>query len=105
MASNSTRGKGYSGLALTGVLSPPADHGARAIIGRPPVRWKFHLPSVTIAPYRVHLTLLDDISSEAGQAAVRFYNELWASGVEVLFDDRDERAGVKFADADIIGPP
>ncbi|ABP54256.1 prolyl-tRNA synthetase [Salinispora tropica CNB-440] len=60
---------------------------------------------VTIAPYQVHLTLLDDLASAAGELARRVYDELWAAGVEVLFDDRDERAGVKFADADVIGLP
>jgi prolyl-tRNA synthetase len=60
---------------------------------------------VTIAPYHAHLTLLDDLGSPAGQRAQRCYDELWAAGVEVLFDDRAERAGVKFADADVIGLP
>jgi prolyl-tRNA synthetase len=60
---------------------------------------------VTIAPYHVHLCLLDSVESPAGEAAERLYRELWASGVEVLLDDRDERAGVKFAGADIIGLP
>ncbi|ASW58088.1 proline--tRNA ligase [Plantactinospora sp. KBS50] len=60
---------------------------------------------VSIAPYHAHLTLLDDVDSEAGEQARRIYDELWASGVEVLFDDRNERAGVKFADADVIGLP
>lgn len=60
---------------------------------------------VTIAPYHVHLTLLDDLDSPVGRFARRCYDELWAAGVEVLFDDRAERAGVKFADADLIGLP
>jgi len=60
---------------------------------------------VSIAPYHVHLTLLDDLGSPVGELAQRCYDELWAAGVEVLFDDRAERAGVKFADADVIGLP
>jgi prolyl-tRNA synthetase len=60
---------------------------------------------VSIAPYHAHLTLLDDLGSPVGELAQRFYDELWAAGVEVLFDDRAERAGVKFADADLIGLP
>lgn len=60
---------------------------------------------VTVAPYHVHLTLLDDPASAAGELARRVYDELWAAGVEVLFDDRAERAGVKFADADVVGLP
>jgi prolyl-tRNA synthetase len=60
---------------------------------------------VSIAPYHVHLTLLDDLGSPVGHQAQRFYDQLWAAGVEVLFDERAERAGVKFADADLIGLP
>ncbi|MFB9237927.1 proline--tRNA ligase [Plantactinospora siamensis] len=60
---------------------------------------------VTVAPYDVHLTLLDDLESAAGAVAQRLYAQLWAAGVEVLLDDRNERAGVKFADADVIGLP
>jgi prolyl-tRNA synthetase len=39
------------------------------------------------------------------EAAKKLYDELWARGVEVLWDDRDERPGVKFKDADLIGVP
>jgi len=60
---------------------------------------------VSIAPYHVHLTLLDDLDSDVGALAQQFYDELWAAGIEVLFDERPERAGVKFADADVIGLP
>jgi prolyl-tRNA synthetase len=60
---------------------------------------------VSIAPYHVSLVLLDTVDSPVGQLAQRFSDELWATGVEVLFDDRAERAGVKFADADVIGLP
>ena len=60
---------------------------------------------VSIAPYHVSLVLLDTVDSPVGQLAQRFSDELWATGVEVLFDDRTERAGVKFADADVIGLP
>jgi len=39
------------------------------------------------------------------EAGEKLYRELTAAGVEVLLDDRDERAGVKFKDADLIGLP
>ena len=58
---------------------------------------------ITVAPYHVHLALLP--GGEAESAAARLYNELQAAGVEVLFDDRNERPGVKFMDADLIGLP
>ena len=44
-------------------------------------------------------------SPYAQQLAEEIYNELQAAGISVLFDDRDERAGVKFNDADLIGCP
>jgi prolyl-tRNA synthetase len=59
----------------------------------------------SIAPYDVSLVLLDTLDSPVGELAQHFYDELWTTGVEVLFDDRTERAGVKFADADVIGLP
>ena len=56
---------------------------------------------VAIAPYRVHL-----MSLRGGEeTAVSLYNNLQQAGVDVLFDDREERPGVKFHDADLIGLP
>jgi len=54
----------------------------------------------SIAPFRVHL-----LSLGKNDEAEKLYNELTEKGVEVLFDDRDMRPGVKFADADLIGIP
>lgn len=56
---------------------------------------------VSVAPYHVHLVALPGNEEVAG----RLYADLWASGVEVLYDDRNESAGVKFNDADLIGCP
>ncbi|MCA9309229.1 prolyl-tRNA synthetase [Candidatus Saccharibacteria bacterium] len=53
-----------------------------------------------IAPARVHL-----VSLGANEEAEKLYTELQSKGVDVLFDDRDIRAGEKFADADLIGIP
>ncbi len=56
---------------------------------------------VAVAPYHVHLvSLVKD--SDAGE---NLYAQLKAAGVEVLYDDRKESAGVKFADADLLGVP
>jgi prolyl-tRNA synthetase len=60
---------------------------------------------VAIAPYPVHLTVLRGSDSPAGEVAERVYGALEAAGIGVLFDDRGERPGVKFADADLIGLP
>jgi prolyl-tRNA synthetase len=56
---------------------------------------------IPIAPYHVHLVGMAKMEKEADQV----YAQLMAAGVEVLFDDRDESAGVKFNDADLIGLP
>lgn len=58
---------------------------------------------ISIAPYQVHLVGL--FGGEAGTVAETIYSELQAAGIEVIYDDRDERAGVKFNDADLIGVP
>jgi prolyl-tRNA synthetase len=56
---------------------------------------------ITVAPYQVHLVAL-----QGGEAiAANLYADLQAAGIEVLYDDRNESAGVKFADADLIGCP
>jgi prolyl-tRNA synthetase len=58
---------------------------------------------ISVAPYAVHLLLLPDASTT--QVAEQLYADLRKAGVEVLFDDRDARLGVKFNDADLIGLP
>ena len=56
---------------------------------------------ITVAPYDVHLvSLVKDT-----EIAEKIYLELLDSGIDVLYDDRKESAGVKFADADLIGVP
>ena len=59
-----------------------------------------------IAPAQVHLVALNvPRSSEVVNAANHVYEQLTTQGIEVLYDDRNERPGVKFADADLIGIP
>jgi prolyl-tRNA synthetase len=60
---------------------------------------------VSVAPYPVHLVLLPGKDGSAEDQAEVFYQVLVEAGLEPLFDDRDERAGVKFNDADLIGIP
>jgi prolyl-tRNA synthetase len=60
--------------------------------------------SDSIAPYRVYLVRLGE-EDEVVKAADDLYNELTDKGIEVLYDDRDARAGEKFADADLYGIP
>lgn len=58
-----------------------------------------------IAPFEVIITPVNVRDALLLEAATSLYNELKAAGVDVLLDDRDERAGVKFNDADLIGVP
>ena len=59
-----------------------------------------------IAPYQVHLVGLNLSRAEVAQAADVLYKELWAQGIECLYDDRiDQSAGVKLNDADLLGLP
>ncbi len=59
---------------------------------------------MSIAPYHVIVTLVrvDDTTMQAGES---IHDDLTANGIEVLLDDRDERPGVKFNDAELIGVP
>jgi prolyl-tRNA synthetase len=59
---------------------------------------------VTVAPYQVHVVSLAR-EGEAHEAAERLYAAMEAAGIEVLYDDRETSAGVKFNDADLIGIP
>ena len=59
-----------------------------------------------VAPFAVHVVALNNAqSTHVAQVAKKLHDELVDAGVEVLLDDRDERPGVKFADADLIGIP
>ena len=58
-----------------------------------------------VAPYLVHLVCLDMKKDVQKETAEKIYNKLLEEKVEVLYDDRIERPGVKFNDADLIGLP
>jgi len=60
---------------------------------------------LSLAPYEVVLSPLNVNQAEVSELADKLYTELQAAGVDVLLDDRDQRPGVKFKDADLIGIP
>ena len=60
---------------------------------------------VSVAPYHAIISLVNIKDEEQVAAAERIYEELQRAGVEVLLDDRNERPGVKFKDADLLGIP
>lgn len=59
----------------------------------------------SIAPYHIHIIPVNSRDEKSMSAADKLYAELEEKGFEVLLDDRDERPGVKFKDADLIGIP
>jgi prolyl-tRNA synthetase len=87
---------GCYGLGVSRMLAavPEANHDKDGII------WP-----ISIAPFEVVILLLNPEDEAQARAAVRVYEELQERGVDVLLDERDERSGVKFKDADLIGIP
>lgn len=84
-------GIGVSRLVATAVEQNHDDDG---------IRWP-----MAIAPYQVMLTPIGKGGGEPFEVAETLHDELAALGVEVLLDDRNERPGVKFKDADLLGIP
>ena len=76
------------------IIDMPQNHDENGII------WP-----MSVAPYHVIITQVKTGDEAQDAAAEKIYRELMAAGVEVLLDDRDERPGVKFKDADLLGIP
>ena len=88
---------GCYGIGVTRVVAAAIEqnHDARGIIWPEP-----------LAPFQLVLVSLGaQKSPHVREAADRLYTELTAAGIEVLYDDRDARPGVKFADAELLGIP
>ncbi|MBP7747158.1 MAG: proline--tRNA ligase [Phycisphaerae bacterium] len=87
---------GCYGIGLNRIMAAAveAHHDADGII------WP-----MSIAPFEVLVINLDPKDEAAMQVGTRIHDQLAAAGIDVLFDDRDERAGFKFKDADLIGVP
>jgi prolyl-tRNA synthetase len=81
------------GVGRTAAAAVEQNHDEKGII------WPF-----PIAPFHVHLLSLGQSAGVTG-ATERLYEALHAAAFEALWDDRDERAGVKFNDADLVGAP
>jgi prolyl-tRNA synthetase len=60
---------------------------------------------ISVAPFEVVVTIVNPKNATASDAGGALYDALVAEGIDVLLDDRDERPGVKFNDADLIGIP
>lgn len=87
---------GCYGIGVSRVVASciEQNHDADGIVFPPP-----------IAPFEAVLCCLDPKNGETLGKAEEFYAELKAQGVDVILDDRDERPGVKFKDADLVGMP
>ena len=59
----------------------------------------------TVAPFQIHLIAIFDENGKVRTASEKLYDKLLKKGIDVLFDDRDLRAGEKFANADLLGIP
>lgn len=60
---------------------------------------------MAIAPWQVHLCAVRSDDERVRTAADKLYSDLQSAGVEVIYDDRNVRAGVMFSDADLLGVP
>ncbi|MCI6732828.1 MAG: proline--tRNA ligase [Lachnospiraceae bacterium] len=60
---------------------------------------------ISIAPWQVHICCMRADQEECRNVADKLYNDLQNAGIEVIYDDRDVRAGAMFADADLLGVP
>jgi prolyl-tRNA synthetase len=60
---------------------------------------------VAVAPFEAVLTVLNPKDVETAETGERLYEALRAEGIDVILDDRDERPGVKFKDAELVGIP
>jgi prolyl-tRNA synthetase len=58
-----------------------------------------------VAPYEVVVTIVNPKDVATAEAGAQLYEALQAAGIDVILDDRDERPGVKFKDADLVGIP
>ena len=87
---------GCYGIGVTRVVASciEQNHDENGILFPPP-----------IAPYEVVVICLDTKAEDVMQKADELYNHITTLGIDTLMDDREERPGVKFKDADLIGAP
>jgi prolyl-tRNA synthetase len=94
---------GSYGIGIERILTSAIEQSAGRFAARGQAD-AYALPP-TIAPFQVVVTVTNIKEPELLQAGENLARQLTASGIDVLLDDRDERAGVKFKDAELIGVP
>ncbi len=82
------------GIGRTAAAAIEQNHDERGII------WP-----KALAPIHVYILTVNAKREDLAQAALEIHDKLESAGYKALFDDRDERAGVKFTDADLLGAP
>ncbi|WP_247906991.1 proline--tRNA ligase [Streptococcus anginosus] len=100
---------GCYGIGVSRLLSAVMEQHARLFVNKTPKGdyryvWGINFPK-ELAPFDVHLIPVNVKDEEALALTEQLEAELLKAGYEVLTDDRNERAGVKFSDSDLIGLP
>lgn len=100
---------GCYGIGVSRLLSAVMEQHARLFVNKTPkgefrYAWGINFPK-ELAPFDVHLIPVNVKDEEALTLTDQIEANLLSSGYEVLVDDRNERAGVKFSDSDLIGLP
>jgi prolyl-tRNA synthetase len=94
---------GSYGIGIERILTAAIESSAAKFAAQSATE-QYALPP-SIAPYEVIVTITNVRETELLAAGEKLAAELEAAGIDVLLDDRDERAGVKFKDAELIGVP
>ncbi|GBG96504.1 proline--tRNA ligase [Lactococcus termiticola] len=100
---------GSYGIGVSRLLSAILEQFARIYVEKTPKEdfkfsWSINFPK-SLAPFDIHLVPVNTKDEAAMALTEELEAELKAEGYDVLVDDRNERAGVKFADSDLIGLP
>ena len=100
---------GCYGIGVSRLLSAVMEQHARLFVNKTPkgefrYAWGINFPK-ELAPFDVHLIPVNIKDEEALTLTDQIESNLLSAGYEVLVDDRNERAGVKFSDSDLIGLP
>jgi len=95
---------GCYGIGIERILTAAIETSAAKFATGTPDQPQYALPP-TIAPYEVIVTITNVREPDLLAAGEKIAADLEAAGIDVLLDDRDERAGVKFKDAELIGVP
>jgi len=95
---------GSYGIGIERILTAAIEQSAAARGKNDRGEWSYALPA-SIAPYPVVVTVTKQSDTALAEAGERIAAALHAAGIDVLLDDRNDSAGVKFKDADLIGAP